>query len=568
MNRNAEMRISAAGLRPRRLSGTVDIAVVALAVAALAAAPAAFAKDKDEGAEFGPGCAPDRPAIAHHAGGVIARPDEDENAPIPCSTNTGWRTEEAAIVVTNAGSLLLQPAFDATGAPVGAIRSFDQGANWEFFQPSNPDNPPRCCTPGGGANPNDQNMAIDRRTGRVFWLSPGYDVPAFAFFETSRLDISDDDGKTWFQSSGPPLGKPNHLTGQISLDHVQVFAGPPTESLKHLMQGYPNVVYVCEGNAPQSCGKSLDGGITFGPAVGIPFPPECSGPLPPLPPTVIYNTNFGLHGVVDRRGTVYLPNAPCEIPYVAISHDEGGTWQLSRVADTLTLGFGMLSLDVDKEGNLYAGWVGEADRLLYLSISRDHGMHWSTPLMIGAPGVNEVGLPSLVVGERGHVAVTYYASKNSPGAPFPPPCPGLSTSCPAYANETWSTYVTESFNALAQRPMFWSATLNDPAQPTWYGCSPSAQGLDILEGDNFTIPPGGNTIGCSLGAGSHIDYYGINMAPDGTPWVAFYQGCLNDRPVPGNPNCAQAAGGPHDGLFGFVGRLVHVGGEGDEHKEH
>jgi hypothetical protein len=259
---------------------------------------------------------------------------------------------------------------------------------------------------------------------------------------------------------------------------------------------------------------------------------------------------------------VYVPNAPCNLPYVAISHDAGENWQQVKVADGLVLGYGMLSLDIDKADNLYAGWVDLGNRLPYLSISRDHGMHWSAPLMVAAPGVNEAALPSLVVGKRGQVAIAYYGSKNSPGPPFPAPCTGISTSCPAYQNQTWNTYVTEAFNALAPQPLFWSATLNDPAQPTYYGCSTSEVGA-VIFADTFAHPPGAHFSGCSVGAGGHFDYYGVNMARDGTPWVAFPQACPLGKPVAGNSNCDQAAGGPTDGLWGMVGRLVRVHGEAD-----
>ena len=95
--------------------------------------------------------------------------------------------------------------------------------------------------------------------------------------------------------------------------------------------------------------------------------------------------------------------------------------------------------------------------------------------MIAAPGVNEAAEPQLVAGARGQVAVTYYGSKNSPGPPFPPTCTGgASLSCPGYQDETWDTYITESWNALARQPLFWSATLNDPAQSTWFGLTPSS----------------------------------------------------------------------------------------------
>jgi hypothetical protein len=82
----------------------------------------------------------------------------------------------------------------------------------------------------------------------------------------------------------------------------------------------------------------------------------------------------------------------------------------------------MLAVGIDEEGNIYAAWVAAGDRLPYLAISRGGGLRWSSPLMIGAPGVNEAALPRLVSGIRGDVDVAYFGSENSPGAPFPPPC--------------------------------------------------------------------------------------------------------------------------------------------------
>jgi len=307
--------------------------------------------------------------------------------------------------------------------------------------------------------------------------------------------------------------------------------------------------------------------MTWGTAVAVPYPPECASPgKNPI-------GGYGLRGAVGKDGTVYVPFTPCERPYVAISDDGGSSWELALVNDTHTLGWGELGLGMDKEGHLYASWSNNADRLLYLSISRDRGLHWSKPLMIAAPGVNETALPQLVAGEKGQVAVTYYASKNAP-LPFPPPCivgspsgnlgfgalsQGSSLDCPAYASETWDTYITETFDALDRRPLFWSATLNDPAQPTWYGITPSA----IL----IPEPPPGVTggvldefpIGATAEAsgGGRVDYFSITMAQDGTPWVGFVQECPNGLPVLGNPNCPSTLTGSNsDGAFGFVGRLV------------
>jgi hypothetical protein len=292
--------------------------------------------------------------------------------------------------------------------------------------------------------------------------------------------------------------------------------------------------------------RSLDGGGTFGPAIAIPYPPEC--PSPGVNPT----GGYGLDGVVGRDGTVYLPFTPCERPYIAISHDEGASWQLVSVANTETIGWGELALGMDKQGNLYAAWTAAADRLPYLAISRDRGLHWSMPLMIGAPGVNEAAEPLLVAGARGQVAVTYYGSKNSPGVPFPPPCTGPSVLCPGYEHETWDTYITETFNGLRRHPLFWSATLNDPTQPTWYGVTP----LSMRVANGFSGGSSAGTVGGPALSG-RMDYYGMTLAPTNTPWVGFVQECPFGLPVPGNPNCPSTlTGAPTDGLFGMVGRLV------------
>ena len=432
-----------------RLRSRILTPVVAALVLALMVSATAFAEEGGSG----PGCAPDRPAIPHHAGGIIASVDKDAEAPIPCSTATGFRTSEVAIVITNEGTVLFEPVLEneMTGLPIGALlRSTDRGASWEFINPSPPAMP--------RATAHDTTMAIDRQTGRVFWNSSN--GPPFGASTPPHVDHSDDGGSTWFSSSPLP----------VLFDDAHVFTGPPTKDLEHLMQGYPNVVYACvsggftcayHGFCGTHCTKSLDGGLNWEPPVAVPFPPECPVPSPPSA-----GGGYLSYGVIGPDGAIYLPFTPCQRPYVAISHDEGQTWRLSLVADTETIGFGALSLGMDKRGNLYAAWVGVTDRLPYLVVSLDHGSHWNAPSMIAAPGVNEAALPQLVAGATGQVAIAYYGSKNSPGRPFPPACSGDSLNCPGYERETWSTYITETWNALDQQPVFWSATLNPPAQPT------------------------------------------------------------------------------------------------------
>src|SRR5712672_1133180 len=141
-------------------------------VTAMLFASAASASDKEHQRHLlGPGCAPDRPAIAHRTGGVVVESPRGKahRPPIPCSTPTGFRTSEISIVITNEGTILFQPVYPQSGLPIGVLRSVDQGATWEFIDPKT--DPPR-------TNPVDMTMWVDPRSGRVFWsndleLPPG-----------------------------------------------------------------------------------------------------------------------------------------------------------------------------------------------------------------------------------------------------------------------------------------------------------------------------------------------------------------------------------------------------------
>lgn len=503
------------------------------------ASPSAQRDDRSRSGGMGPGCAPGRPAVAHRAGGGLATAPPG-SAPIPCVTATGYPTSEPSIAVTNRGTVLFNPAIAADRTD-GVIRSVDGGRTWQFA-PHAPNGAPV-------TNSTDANVWVDRPSGRAFWLKQAYPRPT-----PPRMDFSDDDGRNWTAAAQPC---PNRAYDDpLGCGHPWVFSGPPVAEMRSTQRAFSNVVYVCAGgSSPLVCQKSVDGGKTWVPPVRIPSPGGLSCKS---------SNHFGFNGVVDRRGTVYVPFTPCQRPYVAISRDEGATWNSVLVADTNVIGIGVLPLAIDQQGNLYAAWAGE-DRKLYLAISRDQGAHWSEPWMIAAPGVKEVAVPQAVAGSRGHVAITYYGSTNAPEPPFPAPCKAqvqiFSLACPPYANETWNTYVTETFDALTPQPVFWSATLNDPAHPTWFGCSPSTTvaGGPVCTGNSWQFDQTvAQTRELQLAtSGGRLDYFGMTMAPDGTPWVGFVQQCPDGKPVPGNPNCPSTlTGNRDDSLMGMVGRLV------------
>jgi len=69
-------------------------------------------------------------------------------------------------------------------------------------------------------------------------------------------------------------------------------------------------------------------------------------------------------------------------------------------------------------------------------------------------GVKEAALPRVVAGKAGQVAVAYYGSLNSPGAPFPANCTNGPISCPEWQHVTRNMYITETFDALEAQPVF------------------------------------------------------------------------------------------------------------------
>ncbi len=78
----------------------ITLAAAAITMA-FAAAASALARESEDDRDLGPGCAPERPAVAHRAGGVTVKNlEREQTAPIPCSKSTGWRTNEIGIVVT------------------------------------------------------------------------------------------------------------------------------------------------------------------------------------------------------------------------------------------------------------------------------------------------------------------------------------------------------------------------------------------------------------------------------------------------------------------------------------
>jgi hypothetical protein len=404
-----------------------------------------------------PGCHPAWPVVAHRAGGAIAQLPADAALPVACGVETGYASSESTIAVTGGGALIYSPAQTENSM----ARSLDGGATWSLTLPADEQ-------PTSFWNTVDPYVIADRRTGRAFWThatgpvrnegglpqGSGFYLAAASGFQ---VFTSSNDGRSWTTAdySTAPTG---------DWEKLSVGPAPPASSGAAQPSGYPDIVYLC-ANSPfevsgpgRLCYKSLDGGTTFAPAGFV-------SPSPSQPQDVCSPLNFNA-AVVDKQGAIYTP-ADCEqSAYVVISHDEGAsdTWVSLKGAPTSgPAAGGLVWLAIDDADNLYALW--NANGKLYLTASRDHAQSWSTPMSVGAPGVQSIQRPGFAAGAPGHVAITYYASRD-PSA------------------QMLSAYITQTEDALDPQPLFYSAPINDPTQPIFhdYGLTGPSPRLDFTGG--------------------------------------------------------------------------------------
>lgn len=402
-------------------------------------------------------------AVAHYSGGVeIKDPSITAQAPDGRFYRLGVNGWEPTIGVDNKGRIFYQ-ARNADLEP-HVVRSTNEGHTWEIVSPR---------LAGVNTHPIslDPILYLDKDTGRVFTNNIPPDITC------QPISFTDDAGESWTNTA---------ICGHF--DHQNIFAGPPPKGGDQ-PSGYPNVVYYCAINlvmlsgtsTATTCGRSLDGGLTWlptgEPAYITPVTPGGQGGEPWCDGAVG-------HGFVGDDGTVYLPRGWCGQPWLSISKDEGLTWEQVQVAENGANGH-EAGIAADSKGNLYFTWIG-GDDLPYLAISRDGGKKWSDPMMIGPPGIQRSSLPAIDIGDDGKIVLTYIGSQ----------MPGKEK------DSSWNGYITMTADALAKDPVFYTGTMNAPSDPLHRGggC--------------------GDTRCHSLG-----DFFDVTIGPDGTPWVAFVDAC-------------------------------------------
>ena len=427
--------------------------------------------------------APGGTAVAHHAGGKrVSSKRVKKAAPRGVHYPVGANALEPTMGVAKNGDVFYI-ATPSLGAEV--MKSTNNGKSWKAASPN---------IAGQNSHPVtlDPYIYIDKWTQRIFTID--------LTVACSYLSFSDDGGSSWTTN---PLA-----CGAPVNDHQTLFSGPPVSSTP---VGHENLVYYCYNMVASAtnCTKSLDGGITFAPT-GRPayngYAPEEGDP----------NGCAGLngHGVVGYDGAVYVPKETCNQPLLLISKDEGVSWTSSRVSSKDAVWGPDPSIAVDAKGNLYYVFIAEKDRLPYLATSKNGGKSWSAPLMVGSPGLTETVHATVDVGAPGKVAIAYYGTDDVKGK--------IATR--KYTDATWNGYMTMTTNALAKRPLFYSAPINGPAQPLMKGACGPRRCYDAL------------------------DFIDVVVGSDGTPWSAFVANCFKDVCPAPNPPAGETTG--------LVGRLV------------
>ena len=361
----------------------------------------------------------------------------------PCINYTGYGTGEISLEADHTGNLFVSPAYTPGG--VGVLRSTDLGSTFSLLPTTGP---------GGQARSREQaHSYLDPATGRLFFntsqinpqtlnLSPGFDS-----------SYTDNAGASWT----------NTAISVSAYDMLRMAAGKPVTS--HL-QGYPDIMYAMApspistpvglsavlsvtGPLNQIVLRSLNGGQSWTQAGSFPISPSANG---------CSSSEWILMSTlaVGPDGTVYSVGRRCTQVGLAVSHDEGATWSFRSIPGTSLIPFSTIlspvadpnyvfgnALSIDSQGNLYVVYPDAKD-LVRLTVSRDGGNTWSSPVVVSAPGVGRAFDPAIDVRAPGQIGIGYYGAVTQP---------------------KYNGYLAVSDNALSAVPTFTSETVNDPAQP-------------------------------------------------------------------------------------------------------
>ena len=430
-----------------------------------------------------------------------------------CGMFTGFGGSEARIAVTNDGTVVYEPAVLTPGllgtgyvpgapgpqpqtqtSPGGLAVSTDDGGRWRFVAP-------------GGATwtPQDDQLATDPYTGRIFWYAmqpnpfpqPSSGIPAQdqAPLGYANLLTSPDDGRHWSAAA---------LPGYLASENPRFAFGlrPAGGARPHDSR---DVAYWCGNNAlfvyvARECWRSLDGGDSWQFASvlfhrGPSELPECGGNEEQ------FNDGDGNYPQAAPDGSLFVMVQCGGRTFLARSSDEAATWPIVHVGGKPLRIPNADELRIDAEGNMYA--ARKAGDHLFLRVSRDLGRTWSGPIDVLAPEARALDQWYVSIGDPGEVAFAYLAKDGSRAG--------------------YDGYLTMTRDALSNSPPFFSTIANDPRHP--------------LE--------------AAPGTPAKDDFVGVDVAPDGTAWGAFYADC-----TPRAPECAQGGAPDIEADRAFAAHLI------------
>jgi hypothetical protein len=290
--------------------------------------------------------------------------------------------------------------------------------------------------PVEGVQTSDPMIYTDPDTGRT-WVNQlevqGCSLQAF----------TDDDGKTWTQSA---LG----CGAGVAFDHQTIVTGKRAEgSAMPPTIGYPNYLYYCTNDvAAADCATSIDGGLTYLPAIPVYEPNSNCAKI------------FGHIKTSPRDGTVYLmPDGCGSGQAVYVSENNAATWTRRDIPGATAGGGGHPSLAVALDGTVYASWTstlsGGKEGPVQVAVSTDHGVHWTKPVALARDkGVLASSFPIAVAGDGDRAAVGYLGTTDD----------GNPRSESKFTG-TWRLYISFTYD----RGRSWRTVVGTPNSPVQVG---------------------------------------------------------------------------------------------------
>lgn len=312
----------------------------------------------------------------------------------------------------------------------------------------------------------DPILWTDQKLGRTF-------VSQLLPSKVSLMAFSDNDGLTWWPSQGAGFNS--------GVDHQSLGGGPfSQEGPLRPLTTYPNILYYCSQDvAIAQCAASLDGGLTFGPAVPIYNISQCGG----------------LHGhvKVGPDGTAYVPNKSCGGEQgMAVSRDNGLTWSVKTVPGSQP-GEWDPSVAIGAGGAVYFGYE-DGDGHPKVAVSPDGGEAWSYIVDVGTQhGIQNIAFPVVIAGDDDRAAFAFL------GTTTPGDLGGDDPDAPA----VWYLYVAHTYDGGAS----WVTVNATPGDPVQRG----------------TICSSGTTCGATRNL---LDFMDVTADAQGRVLVAFADGCI------------------------------------------